>query len=176
MKTLVIGLGNPILKDDGVGIYTARVVRAVLPPAAEVDVVELAVGGLALMEAMIGYERAILIDALWTMPGEHAGEIVEFDAGDLPETLNTRSAHDADLPTALRTGRRLGAQLPAQKNIQIVAIRAEDVLTFGETPNPHVAAAIPEAAFRVLTRLGYPPEEPLPPYHELTRGGYDDFA
>ena len=36
MKTLVIGLGNPILKDDGAGIWTARRVRKMLPPGAEV--------------------------------------------------------------------------------------------------------------------------------------------
>ena len=175
IKSLVIGLGNPILTDDGVGIYTARVVRAVLPSTANVDITELAVGGLALMEAMIGYEQVILIDALYAMPDEQVGQVVVFDGGDLPDTLNSANTHDVNLPTALKVGERLGAKLPEIKNIQIVAIRAADVLTFGENPNPEVAAAIPLAAAYVLKMLNYPADTPLPHYKQLN-GGYDDLT
>jgi hydrogenase maturation protease len=156
MRTLVIGLGNPILTDDGVGIYAARMVAHTLPPNTDVDVVELAVGGLELMEAMIGYDRVILVDAIWT-PEEPVGSVFAFDAGHLPETMNSASAHDADLPTALRVGRRLGAPLPADDGIQIVAVSVQEVLTFGEVPTPPVAAALPEAAARVLDLLGVTP-------------------
>ncbi len=173
MKTLVIGLGNPILTDDGVGIYTARMVRHFLPSDTGIDVVELAVGGLDLMEAMVGYERVILIDALWSPPDE-VGKVLLFDASDLPDTLNTANVHDANLPIALRTGRRLGAVLPDLGNIKIVAVQANEVLTFGEMPTPAVAAAIPKAAAEALQLLGYAPSEPLPPYQEIDAGGYDD--
>ena len=99
-RTLVIGLGNPILTDDGVGIQTARAVRAALPPEADVDVREVSVGGLALMEAMIGYDRVILIDALMT-PGSEPGTIRRLSLDELGHTLNTASSHDVNLPTAL---------------------------------------------------------------------------
>jgi len=155
MKTLVIGLGNPILTDDGIGIYTARALRKVLPPDAPVEVIELSVGGLTLMETMIGYEHVILIDALWS-PADHTGEIAVFDASDVPETLNTRSTHDADLPTALRIGRALGAPLPLDMDIQIVAITAHDVLDFCEQPSARVRAAIPAACETVLELLRVP--------------------
>lgn len=153
MKTLVIGLGNPILTDDGAGIYAARMVERALPPDADVEVVELAVGGLGLMEAMIGYDRVIVIDAIWSPDGA-TGEVLSFDAGCLPETMNSASAHDADLPTALRVGRALGADLPPDSAIQIVGVGAREVLTFGETPTPPVAAALPELARRVMDLLG----------------------
>lgn len=175
MKTLVIGLGNPILSDDGVGIYAARLVRQALPLDAAIDVIELSVGGLALMEAMVGYERVILIDALWITEVE-TGQVIEFNAGDLPDTLNTASSHDVNLPTALHIGRRLGAPLPAQENIQIVAVQAKDVLTFAETPTPAVATAIPRAAARVLELLGYVPGSSFLPDHQIPAGGYDDFS
>ncbi len=153
MKTLVIGLGNPILTDDAAGILTARRVAEALPADADVDVLELSVGGIALMEHMVGYERVILIDALWTPP-DQAGQVLVFPAGDLSETLNARSTHDADLPTALRIGRALGAPLPDAAQIQIVAITANRVLDFCETPTPAVAGAIPTAAAAVLDLLG----------------------
>jgi hydrogenase maturation protease len=156
MTTLVIGLGNPILTDDGVGIYTARYVEQAMPTDADVEVVELAVGGLGLMETMIGYERAIIIDAVWAPEGQ-VGHVVRFDAGHLPETMNSASAHDVDLPTALSVGRRLGAALPPNQNIQIVGITAREVLEFCGEPTWPVAAAIPEAAEAVFELLGCTP-------------------
>ncbi len=165
MKTLVIGLGNPILTDDSVGIHVARAVQAALPPDAGVAVTEQYVGGLALMETMVGYERVILVDAIWTPDGE-AGQVVQFAAGDLPDTLNTASTHDADLPTALRVGKALGASVPDDENIQIVAVQAQEVLTFSETPTPPVAAAIPQAVCAVLSLLDY-----ALPYHQVLEGG-----
>jgi len=152
-KTLVIGLGNPILTDDGVGIQTARAVRAALPPGAGVDVREVSVGGLALMEAMIGYDRVILIDALMT-PGSEPGTIRRLSLDELGHTLNTASSHDANLPTALSAGRRMGAALPADDAIAVIGIEAQETLTFGETCTPAVAAAIPAAVRMVLDSLG----------------------
>jgi hydrogenase maturation protease len=156
MTTLVIGLGNPILTDDGAGIYAVRMVQQALPPDADVEVVELAVGGLGLMETMIGYDRAIIVDSVWA-PKEQVGQVIQFDAGHLAETMNSASAHDADLPTALRVGRDLGAFLPADKNIQIVGVTAREVLEFGAEPTPPVAAAVPEAAAVVFDLLDCPP-------------------
>ncbi|MCC6614060.1 MAG: hydrogenase maturation protease [Anaerolineae bacterium] len=155
MKTLVIGLGNPILTDDGIGIYAVRALRQRLPPDAPVEVIELSVGGLTLMEAMVGYEHVTLIDALWA-PADRTGEVAVFSARAMPETLNTRSTHDADLPTALRIGRSLGAPLPPDENIRIVAITAHDVLDFCELPSARVLAAIPDACEAVLSLLRVP--------------------
>ncbi len=160
METLVIGLGNPILTDDAVGILVARAVQAALPDSVAVDVIELSVGGLALMEAMIGYQRVFVIDAYWTPTGQ-PGEIVEFYVDALDATLNTASAHDVNLMTALELGRDLGAMLPANKHIHIIGVQAQEVLTFGETLTPSVAAAIPKVTERIL---------------ELLSGGYDDFS
>ncbi len=164
MKTLVIGLGNPILTDDAAGILAAHLVHCNLPVDAGIDVVDASVGGLALMELMIGYEQVILIDSMWASERE-TGQVIVFDAGTLVETLNTRSTHDVDLSTALRVGRSLGAPLPLDELIQIVAITAHNVLTFGETPTPPVAAAIPHAASKVLNLLGYPAAESVVPRH-----------
>jgi hydrogenase maturation protease len=155
MQTLVIGLGNPILKDDGAGILTCRAVAAAVGDVPEIDITELSVGGITLMEHMIGYQRVIIVDALWTSP-EEAGQVIAFDAGDFGETLNTRSTHDTDLLTALNVGRSLGADLPVDEQIQIVAITANQVLDFGEEPTPAVKAAIPTACETVLNLLQTP--------------------
>ena len=64
-KTLILGLGNPILGDDGVGWKVADAVQTrlgTLKVPVEVDFASL--GGLSLMERMLGYERVILIDTV----------------------------------------------------------------------------------------------------------------
>ena len=67
MSTRVIGLGNSILSDDGVGIYAAREVGRRLAEAGSettVDIVESEVAGFALMELMTGWKQVILIDSI----------------------------------------------------------------------------------------------------------------
>jgi hydrogenase maturation protease len=149
-RTLVIGLGNPLLKDDSIGL---RVVRALQPMIDGFPGVELAEdyhGGLRLMERMIGFRRAIVIDAIVT--GGAAGTLhllgVEGHA-----TQRSASAHDVDLPTALAVGRQAGADLPDAEDILLVGIEAESVLDFGEKLTPAVEAAIPVAVRVVLEQL-----------------------
>jgi hydrogenase maturation protease len=155
MKTLVIGLGNPILTDDGVGVKVAYAVCDALASAAreDVTVTEAGVGGLHLMEMMVGYERVILVDAIQT-PGGQPGAIRRLALDDIASAVPTQhsaSTHDMNLPTALELGRRLGLTLP--DTIEILAVEAEDVVTFGESCTPAVAAAIPVVTELVLQLL-----------------------
>jgi hydrogenase maturation protease len=161
--TLVLGLGNPILGDDGVGwrvIEKAqKLIRSndfgresdettqVVTTNLEFDCV--ALGGLALMERLVGYDRAILVDAIQTAEGA-PGTIHRLTLDDLP-TLHADSAHDATLTAALALGQRLGAALP--QDIVIFGIEAVNVLDFSESLSSQVAASVGRAAEAVLAEL-----------------------
>ncbi len=139
MKTLILGLGNPILRDDSVGL---RVVRALPPeldadPSFEID--EDYWGGLRLMERMIGYDRAIIVDAIQT--GAMPGTIHWLAPDDLP-TQRSASVHDVNLPTALEFGRSAKAHLPSNEEIILIGVEVEDVETFGEDLTPSVEDAL----------------------------------
>ena len=152
-KTLVLGLGNPILTDDGVGTRVAEAVRTALPPDSPVDVRAVSVGGLTLMEAMLGYERVILIDALQRGDGR-PGTLHRWTLEDLQAISPTRhstSPHDTNLVTALEMGQRMGLPLP--KEVIIYAIEVENATEFGEEPTLAVARAIPKAVAAVLGEL-----------------------
>jgi hydrogenase maturation protease len=149
-RTLIIGLGNPILRDDAVGLHVARRVREALGDRPEVEVIEESVGGLRLMERMVGFDRAVLIDAICS--SRTPGTVLTVDPRDM-RTQHSASSHDVNLPTALALGRRTGARLPADDQIQIIAIEASDVETFGEDMTEAVAAAVPRAVERVLAVL-----------------------
>jgi len=120
------------------------------------DVLEICVGGLRLMEAMVGYERAVLIDALLA-PELAPGTIREFPADDLACTKNACCSHDTSFGKALEMGRTLGLALPGE--IRVIGIVAGDVETFGETLTGAVAAAVPTATAAVLGYLGYAKEK-----------------
>jgi len=145
MKTIVIGLGNPILGDDGVGWKVAEEISGLVLSKSDSIVVDcLSVGGLSLMEHMIGYNRAILVDTLQT--GLHPpGTVIQMQLEDLPDQLagHLVSAHDANLKTALQLGREMGVELPEQ--ITIVGIEAQHVYDFTEVLSPDVMAAVPQA-------------------------------
>jgi hydrogenase maturation protease len=113
MKTIVIGLGNPILGDDGVGWKVAEEVHTqlnsphsplFLREGNAVDITCLSLGGLGLMEHLIGYQRAILIDAFQV--DDDPGSILILKLSDLPNysAYHTASAHDTSLAERDRVG------------------------------------------------------------------------
>ena len=156
--TLVIGLGNPILGDDGVGWRVVDALESRLArddharrSASDVELDLLAVGGLSLMERLVGYERVVLIDAV--IGSEPPGTLT---VGSLAETAcrlagHLDSAHDAPLTEALSVGRALGAHLPDGITVVGIAVRRVDV--FGERLSPPVAAAVGPAVDAVISVL-----------------------
>jgi hydrogenase maturation protease len=155
-KTIVIGLGNPILTDDGVGVKVAYEVQAKLgmDHPKNLTITEASVGGVRLMELMEGYDRAIIIDAIQTKNGYQTGSIFKMNLDDLREispTKHSASAHDTSLVTALDAGKEIGMKLP--EDITIFAVEVENILDFSELPTPAVAKAIPEVTEMVLDLL-----------------------
>jgi len=159
-RTIVVGLGNPVLGDDGVGWRVADEVECRLHAARDagrripdVEIERLGVGGLRLMERLTGYEAAILVDAA-EFPDRPAGEVrsCSFEALADHAAGHLDSTHDASLRTALALGRRLGADLPAR--IDTVTIQAHRTDEFSEELSPEVLAAVPAAAAAVVELLG----------------------
>ena len=150
-KTLVLGLGNPILTDDGVGIHVVRKVEQTGLPAGT-SCAQASVGGLRLLDALTGYDRVILVDALQTRGGR-PGDVYRLQLHDAQGSLHSGSTHDLSLTGALDVGRHLGMDLPGDDAVTIVAIEVSDVLTFGETCTQAVTEAIPVAVRAVLDEL-----------------------
>jgi hydrogenase maturation protease len=148
MKTLVLGLGNPLLRDDSIGLRVAQELRGQFDGDPDIEVSEDYWGGLRLMERMIGFDRAIIIDAI--LADSEPGTIHLLSPDDIP-TQRSASAHDVNLPTALEFGRRAGAQLPPASEITLIGIEAADVQTFDESLTPELERALPHAVEAVLS-------------------------
>ncbi len=159
---VIVGLGNEIARDDGVGIAAARELDHRLAghgPAAgwpvehRVEVVPLPWAGFALLDVLAGRRRAALIDCLVT--GEHPpGTIVRLDEGDVRGSVRLNSFHDVAFPTVLALGRELGWSMPGE--VAIWAIEAAVVDRFGEGLSAPVAAAAHRVVDEVVTFFDIP--------------------
>ena len=128
-RALLLGMGNPILSDDAIGIRLAeRLAKRLMTRPGEhakgdLDVVpECTVGGLNLLDVIAGYECVIVIDSIKTAGGV-VGSWYRFDATDLRSTMNLRNVHDTNFATALQLGREMGMVLPRDDAIHVFAVR-----------------------------------------------------
>jgi hydrogenase maturation protease len=152
MKTLIIGLGNPILGDDGVGWKVAEQLTAAIKAGSSVEVDCVTLGGLSLMERMLGYQRVILIDSMETGQCPE-GTVKLFPLFSLPNPMAGHSAsiHDTSLINALQTAQALGADVP--ERVDVVAIEAKKVYDFSDDLSPAISSAVPLASQKVLKLL-----------------------
>lgn len=137
---IVIGLGNEYLSDDGVGIYAVRRVRERLGDCEGVAFEELAVGGLSLLDYIIGYDRCIIIDALST--GRPVGTVDRYSQSTSQTIPRFTTSHQIDLSHVLGLAKLFHANIP--HTIAIYGIEASDVTTFGTRCTDAVEHAIPD--------------------------------
>lgn len=136
----IIGLGNEMLSDDGIGIKVVRELRKRLDQES-VSFEELSVGGLQLFDYLVGTEECVIVDAL--MSGRYpAGTLLRFEQSADNEPVTLTSSHQIDLGQILGLARFMGASLP--KRLTVYGIEAEDITTFRETCTVCVAEAIPK--------------------------------
>jgi hydrogenase maturation protease len=149
MKTLVLGLGNPILSDDAVGIRVAQEVGRKLDDP-QVTVAETSEAGLSLLDAIVGYDEVIIIDAVQTENGK-AGRIHRMGTEDFSNSKRFAPPHQINLATSLELGNALNLAMP--RKIIVFAVEAKDVTTFSEKCTPEVEKAIPEVVKMVIEEL-----------------------
>lgn len=149
MKTMVLGLGNPIFCDDAIGLHvTDELKKQIHDENITIESAELA--GIDMLETLSGYDRVIIIDAIQT--GGRPGKIIRLTPEDLKSTIHTSTPHDVNFATALEFGERIGVKLPSK--IDIIAIEISAATNFGETLSPEVENAVPEAVKMVMEILG----------------------
>jgi hydrogenase maturation protease len=154
MRTLLLGMGNPLLSDDAVGCRLAADVACLLHDIAGFDTVsDCSVGGLNLLDIVEGHDRLIVIDSIKTMGGQ-PGAWYQFTADSLAGTMHLSNVHDANFATALELGRRLGMRLPPPNECHIFAVEIADNLTFSEELTAPVRTAYAEILREVAEEIG----------------------
>ncbi len=149
MRTVIIGIGSLLRGDDAIGIRVAEAIeREALPP--DVKVVTTTAAGLALLDLLTGFDRALIIDAIQTRQGK-AGDVYRLGLDDLPAPLHSFTVHDVSVRSALDIGRKMGLPLPTET--VIFAIEVADVTPLRESCTPQVEGAVSKAVNMVLREL-----------------------
>jgi hydrogenase maturation protease len=148
MKTLVLGLGNPILTDDAVGIRVAQGLEQEFPAE---DVIGTSEAGVALLDYVVGYDRLVIIDSIMTKSGK-PGAVYKLGLEDLKPAMSLSSSHGVDIATAFALGEKLGFSMP--KNVAIYAVEISDNTTFGEKCTQEVEERIPSIIRQIVEEVG----------------------
>lgn len=133
-KILILGMGNDILSDDGVGIKLVEDLKMQINHP-DVFFETLFIGGLEIIEFLSPYETVIIFDAIKTLDGV-PGAVYRLTPDDFKATLHIDNLHDISFLNALKVGERLGIHTPS--NIQIIAVEIVEDMVFGNEFTPPV--------------------------------------
>jgi len=151
MKTIVLGVGNPILRDDGAGIHVANQLKQhINDPDVTID--EALTGGMNLLDLIVGYDKAILIDVV-NIKNVENGEVKRFLLSDL-SSAHSNNPHDVSLLEALKLAEKIGEDRIPREIVIIGIVLKEMPYEFGEKLSQKIAAAVPKAVEMTLSELG----------------------
>jgi hydrogenase maturation protease len=150
MKVIILGIGNAILGDDGVGVHVAHEVKKrIQHPNIVVD--EAITGGMNLLDLILGYDKAILIDAVKSDDGTPGG-VKRIPIGDF-NTMHSCNPHDVSLIEAIDMAKKMGETCIPDEIIVIGILLKEIPCEFGEALSHDIAVAVPKAVEMTLNEV-----------------------
>lgn len=156
-KIAIIGVGNILLGDEGIGVHVVRELENARLPK-NVEVYDCGVSGMKILNILEGFDKAIIIDAV--KAGGKPGEIYRFALEEaLTGDIRMTSLHELDLITAIKIAKLTNAyKLP--KEVVVIGVEPKSLEESLEL-SPEVKKAIPEVIKLVFKEIS---------------GGYDHEA
>ena len=147
MKVLVLGLGNDLYGDDGVGPAVVRMLeergaagRASYGVDVGVDYLACSLSGLALLDVVVGYDALVIIDTI-LRPDPVVGRTRILDMPDIRDVPGP-SPHYISVPQTLSLGRSLGLKMP--KMVKVVAVEARNLHRLAEGLSDAMRCRLPD--------------------------------
>ena len=131
-KIIVVGLGNKVLGDDGIGAYLITDLQREL----NLDSLSFQIsvnGGMEIIDLLNNYQKAFILDGIRTAEG-NPGDIYIMDSDDYMETLHISNVHDVDFKTALKLAEKINLRMP--EKITIIAVEVMEDKVFNEFLTP----------------------------------------
>ncbi len=147
-RTLVLGIGNILLRDDGVGVWVAEKLRREFWFPESVTIIEGGTLGLDLLPQLDGVERLLIIDAV--RHGRAPGELVRLEGKEVPAVLGQKiSPHQVGVQDLLAGAQLMGLEF---SNLVLWGIEPES-LEPGTGFSSSVADALPNLITNVIEEL-----------------------
>ncbi len=147
MKIVVVGVGNPILRDDSVGLKVAeRAVKELQERGIDVHLELMTTTDFDVIGKIAGFDGAVIVDGII---GGEPGKVRVMALEDFNPSISFSGSHSLSLPTSLKIGYELfGDEMP--EKLAIVAVEVEDPYTFSTECTERVEKAIPLAVKKVV--------------------------
>jgi hydrogenase maturation protease len=150
-KTILIGIGNPFRRDDGIGVHIVRELKKRLAGENDemIDILECSGEGVDLISNWEGYQNVYLFDAV--MSHEKPGKVhyLQAAAQHIPSDFFKYSSHAFSLAEAVELARVLD-QLPPQ--LIVYGVEGED-FSHGEGLSPAVLTVMGSVLQRIIDDL-----------------------
>ena len=127
-KTLILGIGNPLLSDDGIGTRIVQDLEGKLDSDV-FDFFSVYVCGMDLINIIQGYENLLVIDGKITQTG-NPGEITFYTDQNYEGMAHMDNYHDISFRDLIKLGRDIGLDIP--NKIHIIAIQIVEDKTFSK--------------------------------------------
>lgn len=153
-KVKVLGCGNVLVGDDGIGIRIIEKLQEMKLPE-NVELIDAGVGGLAILTWIEDADKVIIIDAVQT-GNEPAGTVYRFTDKEMPPSnMFMLSLHDLNLVDTINIGREMEkrGEQKMPKEFVIIGVEVKRILEFTRDLSPEVEAAIPELIELVLDEI-----------------------
>lgn len=149
-KVVVIGVGNILLRDEGIGIHAAGHLKRLYDFPANVEIVDGGVGGLNLLPYMERTKNLIIIDAV--RANAEPGAVFRFTQKDISTKVKYKtSLHEMGLQEVFAIANATGKGCP---ETVIIGIQPKDISSYGMELTPAVEAKLPDVLNAVLSELG----------------------
>ncbi|MHC4474147.1 MAG: HyaD/HybD family hydrogenase maturation endopeptidase [Planctomycetota bacterium] len=148
-RIVVLGVGNLLLKDEGLGVHVVRrLTDMVLPP--HVEVMDGGTGGLDLLDYIEGRDKVVIVDTV--KGGQPPGTIYRMTPEDMEEQPKSRlSLHEIDVADLLKVADMLGVKRP---EIVIIGVEPKDMESASLELSPEIEARVPRVIELVLKEIG----------------------
>jgi hydrogenase maturation protease len=145
ISVAVLGLGNPVLTDDAVGLHVAAEVERLLRenPIAGVTVLTSTRAGFELIDLLAGFTHVLIIDCL-ELPQPIPGRIRRLELSSFCGSVRLVGVHDISIADAFELASTLGTAMPG--TVEIYAVEGGDTQTLSEEMTPAIAATVPPLA------------------------------
>lgn len=148
VRTVVIGLGNPLMGDDGLGLAALQALQETWAFDPPVEMVDGGTWGMNLLPIIEGAHRLLLIDAIDV--GARSGKLVELAREEIPRVLSAKlSPHQIDLREVLALAELRGTLPPETVALGLQPGRVE----MSTSLSPALATQLPTLVARVTDRL-----------------------
>ena len=151
-RTVILGLGNPIVSDDAVGLHVVEAVRRLIgePLPAHLEIRESQRAGFELVELLSGFDRAILVDCLELLDPV-PGRVRRLFLEDVSGSVRLVGVHEVTVGHAFNLGRLAGVPMPEE--VEIYAVEGLDMRTIAEQLTPAVAEVVEPLAREIASSI-----------------------